>query len=136
MELALQFFLREGLIGGLAFYKQASYKKCLLSYLGVITFDGGSAKLAIKLNTADSWESFKAAVDKLGMPTYKDGADNVQLAFNIARNQAFTEANGGRKDVKKLVIYLTSGEAHVSDIPFFNHKNEKFVYIFTLFICP
>ena len=79
-----------------------------LIFTGVITF-AGRAKLSIALNTANSLVTFRNALLQLQSPTYTDGADNVQSALDVARNQAFTEANGGRKDVQKLLIYITGG---------------------------
>ena len=72
---------------------------------GVVTFSS-NVEHSIKLNDHFDAKSFKNAVNNISLMGLQTRIDR---ALRLAQRQMFTEANGGRAGVPKLLILLTDG---------------------------
>lgn len=76
------------------------------SHAGVITFSS-RAEHSIKLNDFDRLDKFNGAVDKI---RHMNGYTKIDRALRLAQKSLFTKQNGGRRNVKQLIILMTDGE--------------------------
>ena len=77
------------------------------SHAALITFASSPKtviKLSQRLNQSEFENALETKVDQM------NGSARLDLALNIARDVVFAPENGGRNNVKKIVIAVTSGE--------------------------
>ena len=75
------------------------------SRAGVVTFSY-SAEHSIKLNDHFDVKQFSKAVDNIPLMGY---TTRIDKALRLSQKELFTEANGGRPDVAKMLVILTDG---------------------------
>merc|ERR1712168_1577642 len=75
------------------------------SRVGLIQFSR-KARLSIKLNRFDNVDAFSTEV--LRAKQMKQST-RIDLALKLARDELFTENNGGRKEKEKVIILITDG---------------------------
>ena len=78
---------------------------------GVILFSY-HAKHSIKLSDHGSTAEFNAAVDNLPLMR---STTRIDKALTLAQNELYTEKNGGRAGVPKILILLTDGSQTLSE---------------------
>ena len=110
----LAFILDASNSGEYAFKRMKDFVKYLLddfglstdgSHAAVITYDKEPV-LNIKLNQFTDYAAFRNQLDEIA---YVDGGPRVDMALSLAKDEAFTVENGGRLEVKNLLILITDG---------------------------
>ena len=75
------------------------------THAAVVSFSDKAA-LTIKLGEINDISAFNKAVDKI---TQNSGTARLDLALQVVKDEMFMDANGGRSQVKKLLILMTDG---------------------------
>ena len=79
---------------------------------GVITFSS-NVKLSIRLNDHFNLDDFNDAVDEI---PHMNHTTRIDRALRMTQQEMFTAANGGRSEVKKIIIILTDGVQTRKDV--------------------
>ena len=82
------------------------------THTGVVTFSS-EVEHSIKLNDHFNLNDFNNAVDDI---KHLNQQTRMDKALRLTQKEMFTAANGGRPDVKKIVIILTDGAQTRKDV--------------------
>ncbi|XP_063433420.1 collagen alpha-1(XIV) chain-like [Mytilus trossulus] len=77
----------------------------------VVTF-ADTVNNEISLNKYQNKRRLINAIDNIA---YRQGATNTHLALEFVTQNSFLSANGGRSNIKRIVIILTDGKSQIPD---------------------
>ncbi|CAG2220946.1 COL12A [Mytilus edulis] len=109
-----------GSVGFSHFKKQIDFVKDLVdrfsigstrTQFSVVTFSD-TVNNEISLNKYQNKRRLINAIDNIA---YRQGATNTHLALEFVTQNSFLSANGGRSNIKRIVIILTDGKSQIPD---------------------